>query len=132
MKKTKENDRKMIEQAMLDYVEGVYNVQPERIKRSVYEKLVKTGYYYSEEEAGYKEHRMFFDNLYKAVKTHNADGHIPSDARKEVTILCQYDQTACAELKAHWGIDLVLLAKLEGRWMITLILWQSPPRQLDN
>jgi hypothetical protein len=38
------------------------------------------------------------------------------------------DQTASAKLTASWGIDYLLLAKYDGRWMITHVLWQTPPR----
>jgi hypothetical protein len=37
------------------------------------------------------------------------------------------DQTASAKLTAWWGTDYLLLARENGRWMITHVLWQSPP-----
>ncbi len=37
------------------------------------------------------------------------------------------DQTASAKLTASWGTDYLLLAKVGDRWMITHVLWQSPP-----
>jgi hypothetical protein len=36
------------------------------------------------------------------------------------------DQTASAKLTAQWGIDYLLLARYDGRWMITHVLWQGP------
>ena len=33
---------------------------------------------------------------------------------------------ACAKLRAQWGIDYLLLARFDGRWMITHVLWQGP------
>ena len=37
------------------------------------------------------------------------------------------DKTASAKVVAHWGVDYMHLAKVDGRWMIRNILCQSPP-----
>jgi hypothetical protein len=39
------DDREAMRQAVLDYVEGIYEVQPERIERSVSRELAKVGYW---------------------------------------------------------------------------------------
>jgi hypothetical protein len=52
-------------------------------------------------------------------------------APKEVVIYEVLDQTASAKLTAYWGIDYLLLGKFDGRWMITHVLWQTPPRGQD-
>ena len=39
------------------------------------------------------------------------------------------DQTAAAKVTAWWGTDYVLLAKQNGKWMITHVLWQSYPKK---
>ncbi len=46
---------------------------------------------------------------------------------KKVEVLDYQDQTASAKLNAWWGTDYILLAKYNGKWMITNVLWQSPP-----
>lgn len=51
----------------------------------------------------------------------------PATAPKEIAILDVADQTASAKLTAWWGIDYLHLAKYDGKWMITQVLWQSPP-----
>jgi hypothetical protein len=52
---------------------------------------------------------------------------VPKDAKKEIVIYDVSDQTASAKLTAHWGIDYMHLAKFDGKWKITDILWQTPP-----
>jgi hypothetical protein len=47
---------------------------------------------------------------------------------KKIEVLDYQDQTASAKLTAWWGTDYILLAKLDGRWMITHVLWQSSPK----
>jgi len=58
---------------------------------------------------------------------YNADGHIPADAPKEIVVLDLMDQTACARLTAEWGVDILQLARFDGRWQILHVLWQSHP-----
>jgi hypothetical protein len=50
----KAGDEKAVRQAVLDYVEGIYEVDPSRIERSVHKELRKLGFRYSEEEGAYK------------------------------------------------------------------------------
>ena len=40
-----DTDREAVRLAVLDYVEGIYNVEPARIERSVHPKLAKLGFY---------------------------------------------------------------------------------------
>jgi len=54
-------------------------------------------------------------------------GAPPTGAPKEVIVFEVLDQTASAKVVAWWGIDYLLMAKAEGRWQITHVLWQSPP-----
>ena len=49
------------------------------------------------------------------------------DAPKVVKVLDAMDRTAFVLMEAHWGFDLVHLAKEEGQWKIVQVLWQSPP-----
>ncbi len=51
----------------------------------------------------------------------------PPGAPKDVAVFDVQDQTASAKLTAWWGTDYLLLARYGGRWMITQVLWQSPP-----
>jgi len=60
----------------------------------------------------------------------NADGsRATSDSPKEIVVFDVLDKTAAAKLPAEWGVDFFHLARLEGRWQITQVLWQSPPRR---
>ena len=57
----------------------------------------------------------------KAKPNPNAD-----KLAKKVEVLDYQDQTAAAKCTAWWGTDYLLLAKINGKWMITHVLWQSP------
>ena len=121
-------DRESVRQAVLDYVEGVYEVAPQRIERSVHPDLVKRGFYTKKGETAYTASPMTFTELVNLSKTYNKSGKLPKTAPKEVVVFDVLDQTASAKLTAVWGIDYMQLAKYDGKWMIVNILWQSPPR----
>lgn len=123
-------DRDGVHQAVLDYVEGVYNVDPSRIERSVHPKLAKTGFYRGQKDETYRPaSNMTFEQLKDVARNWNKDGKLRKDAPKEITVFEVLDQTATAKLVAEWGIDYFHLAKFDGKWMIINIVWQSPPKK---
>ena len=123
-------DREAVRQATLDYVEGVYNVEPSRIERSVHPKLAKLGFYRPPADDAYRPgSAMTFERLVEVAKNFNKEGKLRKDAPKEVTILDLLDQTASVKLVAEWGVDYMHLAKFDGKWMIVNVIWQSPPKK---
>lgn len=121
-------DREAVRQAVLDYVEGIYNVQPERIERSVSPNLAKLGFYRPPTETTYRPgNKMAFEQLVNIAKNFNKDGKLPKDAPKDIVIYDVLDQTATVKLTADWGTDYMHLAKIDGKWMIVNVLWQSHP-----
>lgn len=121
------DEREAVRLAVLDYVEGVYNVDPARIEKSVHPELAKRGFWRAKDKEGYSEGKMTHPQLVEVAKTWNKAGKLPKDAPKEITIYDVLDQTATAKLVAQWGIDYFHLAKYNGKWMIVNVLWQSPP-----
>jgi hypothetical protein len=121
-------DKDAVRLAAVDYLEGIYNAQPERIERSVHTTLVKRGFYKKDAGAPYVEMPMTYEQLVKLAGNWNKDGKRDTSI-KEVTVLEVLDQTAVAKVTAFWGIDYMLLGKYDGTWKIVQILWQShPPR----
>ncbi len=120
-----QKDVEEVRQAVLDYIEAAYQVDPSRMKRSVHPDLAKLGFV---QEAGtYHGYRMTFASLLETAATFNKDGRIPPDAPKVITVFEVLDQIASAKVEAWWGIDYLHLAKYDGRWMIINVLWQTTP-----
>src|SRR5262249_54978556 len=126
------DEKEAVRQAVLDYVEGVYNVDPSRIERSVHPDLNKIGFWQQRGKPGYATGKMSFNALVDVAKTWNKDGKLPANAPKEITIFDVQDQTASAKLIAQWGTDYFHLAKYDGKWKIINVLWQSPPPKKDQ
>ena len=121
------NENEAVRQAVLDYVEALYEADSTRIQRSVHRDLFKLGFE-RDKDGAYKPSRMTYQELYDLAGRWNKSGRIPKNSTKEIVVYDVTDQTASAKLTARWGIDYLHLAKFDGKWMITDILWQTPPR----
>lgn len=115
-----------MEAAVMDYVEALYNVKPERVEQSVHQELRKRGYYYNKDT--YHQADMNFAQLKDLAARWNKDGkRANAESPKEIVIFDVLDKTASAKLTAEWGVDYFHLVKLDGKWQIMNVLWQSPP-----
>ena len=123
------DDREAVRQAMLDYVEGIYNVQPERLERSVHPDMVKRGYYRKQaSDTDFFFAPMTREQLITLSANWNKERKRPIDRYpKDAIVYDVVNQTASGKVVAMWGIDYMHLAKHEGRWKILNILWQEPP-----
>lgn len=122
------DEKELVRQAVLDYVEGIYNVEPERIEKSVHPDLAKRGFFKKKGETVYSSEPMTFQQLVETAKTFNKSGKLPKTAPKDIVIYDVTDQTASVKLTAIWGIDYMHLAKYNGKWMIVNVLWQTLPK----
>jgi len=123
-------DEEGIRQAVMNYVNSIYQVKPELVDESIHAKLQKVGFVPNKEGDGYREMWMTRDELRELAVHWNQDGGIdPETAKAEVKILAQLDQTAVVRLDAEWGIDFIQLAKMKGTWMIINVMWQTYPKE---
>lgn len=121
-------DREAVRAAAMDYIEALYQAQPDRIARSVHPKLTKVGFFKKPGATDYSESPMTYDQLFNLAGSWNKDGKRPvATAPKEVVVYEVLNQTASAKITALWGIDYMHLAKYDGQWKIINILWQEHP-----
>ena len=115
-----------VERAVRDYVEGIYQVKPELIERSVHPALEKFGTWRPDGQAEYRiPGKMTFEQLVALAGSWNAEGR--EGLTYEIEVLDALDVTASAKLTADWGIDYMHLMKRDGTWKIVQVLWQSKP-----
>ena len=123
-----QDDKKLVEEAVLDYVEGFYFGDTSRLIRSISPMVVKYGYYKKKDETKYTGEPMSFQEMKDyANSVRKKNDPNAGKQSKKVEVLDVQDQTASAKLYAWWGTDYILLAKMNGKWMITHVLWQSLP-----
>ena len=126
----RETDEEAVKNAVRDYVDALYNVDPSKIERSVDTTLNKIGYGYDEENGVYRDNlKMTYQQLYDLAGSWNAKGdRVTNDSPKEIKIYEVNDKTAVAKLTAEWGIDIFHLGKVGTQWKIFNIIWQSHPK----
>ena len=86
------DERERVRHAVLDYVEGVYQVEPARIERSVHPSLSKQGFWREKGKDGYTTGKMSFDALVEVAKTWNKSGKLPKDANLSEIIVGFFDR----------------------------------------
>ena len=120
-------NERLIEAAILDYVEGLYEVAPERIEKSVSPELRKRGFWFNEEKSAYVDNLdMSYEELLDLAGSWNRDGsRADANSIKAIKIFDVNDKTASAKLTAVWGVDYFHLAKTDDQWQIVNVIWQS-------
>lgn len=122
-------DREGVRRAVLDYVEGFYEGDSTKHIRSVRPEVFKYGFWIPRDSTSYRGEQMKWNEFHaytNRVRTNKR--FAPATAPKDIVIFDVLDQTASAKLTASWGVDYLLLARYDGKWMITHVLWQTPPK----
>ena len=118
-----------VRRAVLDYVEGFYEGDSTKLVRSVRPEVFKYGFWIPRDSARYQGGQMTWPEFHAYANRVKATNRLaPATAPKDIVIFDVLDQTASAKLTASWGIDYLLMGKYDGKWMITHVLWQTPPR----
>ena len=122
-------DEAAVKAAAMDYIECFYNADTTKAYRSVSPLLQKRGYGYNKKKQKYSnQYEMSFDQLIALAKKWNVDGSRTNEkSPKEVKIFEILDKTASVKVYAEWGTDYLHLSKLDGKWYVMNVLWQSYP-----
>jgi hypothetical protein len=120
-------DREAVRAAALDYIEGFYEGDSTKHVRSVAPSVYKYGYS-RRQDGSYGGSQMPFEIFMAFDRGVKAGRNLPpANAPKEVLVFEVLDQIASAKVTAYWGVDYLLLAKVDGRWLIKQVIWQTPP-----
>jgi hypothetical protein len=123
-------DVSAVRRAALDYVEGFYEGDSTKLARAVRPEVYKYGFWRQADSARYAGEQMKFPEFFAyAARVRARNRPTPATAPKEIVVYDVQNQTASAKLTASWGTDYLLLGKYDGRWMISSVLWQSPPKR---
>ncbi len=117
------NDSDAIRQAVLDYVEGWYEGDPERIRRSLHPALVKRAL--KRESADGLEYLNYLTQEEMVAATESGGGTRvpPHERRYDISILDRYEEIATVKaINPHW-IDYLHLVKISGQWLIANVLY---------
>ena len=121
-------DKQGVEKACMNYIEGFYEGDQEKLKASVQPTLNKFGFWKSKETGEYKQQNyMTFEKaLGYAKNVKEKKQFSKADAPKKVQVLDISNSIAVAKVTAFWGVDYMLLSKREDKWMIEQVIWEGP------
>lgn len=116
-------DRQGIEQAALDYIEGWYNGDAERMEHSLHPDLAKR-IVFADPRGFDRLEPISAMGLVIATRRGAGARTPPERQRKQITILDVFCKAACVRVDAADWIDYLHLGKLNGQWQIVNVLWE--------
>ncbi|NND95140.1 MAG: hypothetical protein HKN45_09755 [Flavobacteriales bacterium] len=121
-------DKDMVRSACLNYLEGFYQGDAEKIKACMKPSLHKLGYWKDSELGTYSEPiHMSHQGAIDYANDVKDNQKFPDDAAPmEVDVLDVMNHIAAAKVTAWWGYDYILLSKEGDKWMIEQVLWEGP------
>ena len=120
-------DSSGIRQAALDYIEGYYEGNADRMARAVHPELAKR-IVNVDERGRYRLGQMSAMTLVEGTRAGGGKDTPVAERRKDVTIFDIYQNAASAKIYASGWVDYLHLAKWNGRWVIVNVLWELHPR----
>ena len=117
------NDKDAIIMTVLDYVEGWYQGDAERMDRALSKHLAKR-------RIASDEEIMAVSKEWMLTETGNGRGRItnPEQGRKDITILAQTETMASVLLLSEEFVDYLHLVKARNSWKIANALWDYLPK----
>lgn len=123
-------DREAVRRTALDYIEGFYEGDSTKHIRSIRPEVFKFGFWIPRDSTRYSGEQMTWPEFHAYTRRVRENKRFaPDSAPKEVVIYEVLDQIASVKVTAFWGVDYLLMAKHDGKWMISHVLWQTPPRK---
>jgi hypothetical protein len=112
----------------LDYAEGWYEGNPDRMARALHPELVKR-IVVSDTTTGKSVLQNMGASALVNGTRHGYGKETPKERRqRDVTVLDIYGNAASAKaVMADW-VDYMQLARVDGRWVIVNVLWERKPR----
>jgi len=120
-------DSAAIRATALDYVEGYYEANAERMARAVHPELVKRIISRDSVSGRAWISNMGAGNLISGTARGGGKNTPMDRRRKEVRILDIYSTVASVRATMSGWIDYMHLAKIDGRWQIVNVLWELHP-----
>jgi len=122
-------DSTAIRQTALDYIEGWYTADADRMSRAVHTKLVKR-IFATHPKTGETVFRNQDSTALVAATEKGYGKKIPEAQRqKDITILDVFKGAASVKIVAARWVDYLHLAKENGDWQIVNVLWEMKPKR---
>jgi Putative lumazine-binding len=120
-------DSAAIRQTALDYIEGYYEGNAERMERAVHPELAKRIVLTDRKSGRSRLDQMSAMTLVRGTRAGGGKETPKERQQKDVTVLDIFEHAASAKIVASDWIDYLHLAKFNGRWVIVNVLWELKP-----
>jgi len=122
-------DLAAIKQTALDYIEGWFEGNAERMERALHPELAKRIVITDPKSGRSRLDQMGAMTLTLGTRS-RASNPTPKEKRQsDVTILDVFENAASVKIVATDWIDYLHVAKFNGRWVIVNVLWELKPQQ---
>jgi hypothetical protein len=120
-------DAAAIRQTALDYIEGWYEGNPERMERALHPELAKRIVRTNPQNNQSRLDQMSAMSLVQGTRRGGGRNTPKERQQKDVTILDVYEGAASVKVIASDWIDYLHMARFNGRWVIVNVLWELKP-----
>lgn len=121
-------DSAAIKQTALDYIEGWYQGNGERMERALHPELAKRIVNVDPRNGRNTLGQQSAMTLVLNTRRGGGKETPAADQRKDVRILDIFGNTASVRVDASSWIDYMHVAKWNGRWVIVNVLWENRPQ----
>lgn len=121
-------DRDAIKQAALNYAEGWYEGNAEKMESSLSPDLAKR-IARTNAQGQSSLSQMTALTLVQATRGGSGKSTPKEEQKKDVTILDAFGGAATVKLEMRDWIDYMHIAKLNGKWLIVNVLWETKPQR---
>lgn len=121
-------DSSGIKQAALDYIEGWYEGNAERMERALHPELAKRIVNTDRRNGRNSLSQQGAMTLVINTRAGRGKETPVAEQRKDVRILDIFGNTASVRIDASTWVDYLHVAKWNGRWVIVNVLWELRPQ----
>jgi len=117
-------DSLAIKQAAMDYIEGWYDGNAERMEKALHPELAKRVVFTDTKSGRSRLSQMSAMTLVQYTRYGGGKDTPVDEQRKDYFLLDVFQNTACAKVIAKDWVDYMQLAKYNGEWKIVNVLWE--------
>lgn len=120
-------DEEAIRATALDYIEGWYTGDAERMERALHPDLAKRMVFTDPASGESQLNDMGAGDLVGSTRAGYGKQTPESERRMDVTVLDVYENVASVKVVAKDWIDYLHVVKFDDRWVIINVLWELTP-----
>jgi hypothetical protein len=122
-------DKDAIKQTALDYIEGWYEGNADRMERALHPELAKRIVRTDAKSGRSGLGQMSAMSLVQGTRAGGGKATLKEKQQKDVTILDVFENSASVKVVASDWIDYLHIARWNGRWVIVNVLWELKPQK---